>query len=106
MCLNVTGYQTEHRFHEVRRWRFDFAWPDIKLAVEVEGGTFTNGRHSRGIGMRKDMEKYNTAQEMGWRVLRYDGELIKTGIASAQIERMIHMLRGAAETRKSDRNGT
>jgi very-short-patch-repair endonuclease len=51
----------EHRFHAVRRWRFDFAYPDQKLAIEVEGGVWSVGRHTRGAGFTKDCEKYNTA---------------------------------------------
>lgn len=92
-CLNINDYEEEYRFHATRRWRFDFAWPDCKLAVETEGGTFVSGRHSRGAGMRADMEKYNTAAEMGWVVLRYDAQLVKTGFASAQIERLLITLR-------------
>ena len=61
---------TEHKFHDVRKWRFDFCWPEQKLALEVEGGIFVGGRHGRGAGMKKDMEKYNAACVLGWRVLR------------------------------------
>lgn len=70
--------EREFRFHDTRRWRFDFAFPDRKLAVEVEGGTYTNGRHTRGSGYEKDLEKYNTAARLGWTVLRYTtGQVIK-----------------------------
>ena len=61
----------QHRFHKVRRWRFDFAWPDEMVAVEIEGGTFSGGRHSRGMGHHRDCEKYNTATVAGWKVLRF-----------------------------------
>ena len=64
-------HEQEVRFHPVRRWRFDFAWPDQKLAVEVEGGVFSNGRHSRGKGFTEDCVKYNQAVLLGWRVLRF-----------------------------------
>lgn len=60
----------EYRFHPVRRWRFDYAWPDLLVALEVEGGVWTGGRHTRGSGFKGDMEKYNTATVLGWRVLR------------------------------------
>lgn len=53
-----------------RKWRMDYAWPEHKLALEVEGGVWTRGRHTRGAGFVKDMEKYNTATSMGWRILR------------------------------------
>jgi very-short-patch-repair endonuclease len=61
----------EHRFHPERRWRFDIAWPDLKVAVEVEGGVFVRGRHNRPTGFINDCEKYNAAAVMGWRVLRF-----------------------------------
>ena len=62
----------EFRFHDTRQWRFDYAWPDQKVALEVEGGFFKKdgGRHSRGAGARKDMEKYNAAVLDGWKLLR------------------------------------
>lgn len=60
----------EHRFHDTRKWRFDFADPDALIALEVEGGVHTQGRHTRGKGFLADMEKYNTAVSMGWRVFR------------------------------------
>ena len=65
----------EFRFATPRRWRFDIAWGDglyiDRVAVEIEGGVFVRGRHSRGAGMVKDMEKYNRAAVLGWRLLRY-----------------------------------
>jgi very-short-patch-repair endonuclease len=60
----------EHRFHSVRRWRFDFAWLDHKLALEVEGGVWTRGRHTRSKGFIQDIEKYNEAVRLGWSVIR------------------------------------
>lgn len=66
----------EHRFHEVRRWRFDFAVPALKLAVEYDGHGATGGAghvggHGSLSGMAGDAEKFNTAQAEGWRVLRF-----------------------------------
>jgi very-short-patch-repair endonuclease len=73
--------EKEFRFHAERRWRFDFAWPSERLAVEVEGGTWTNGRHSRGKGYEADAEKYNEATLQGWRVLRFTGRMVASGEA-------------------------
>ena len=61
----------EHRFHATRRWRFDAAWPIARVAVELEGGLYTRGRHLRASGYDADCEKYNAAALAGWRVLRY-----------------------------------
>ena len=60
----------EYRFHPKRLWRFDYAIPEHKVALEVEGGVWTGGRHIRAQGFLGDMEKYNTATLMGWKVLR------------------------------------
>lgn len=60
----------EHKFHPVRRWRFDYAIPTAKIAIEVEGGVWTGGRHTSPKGFLNDIEKYNTATIMGWRLLR------------------------------------
>ena len=80
---------TEFRFHPTRRWRVDYAWPDLKLAVEVEGGVFIPGgsRHSRGAGYRNDCEKYNEVASMGWGVLRFLPEQVKNGEAAGVIAR-------------------
>ena len=64
-------WESEYRFHPTRRWRFDYACKALRLAIEVEGGVWTKGRHTRGCGFVGDMEKYNTAAVLGWRILRY-----------------------------------
>ena len=79
----------EYRFHPVRKWRFDFAWPGRMLAVEVEGGTWAHGRHTRGAGYERDTEKYNTAVEFGWKVLRYTSAQVEDGTAITQLERIL-----------------
>jgi len=61
----------EYKFCINRKWRFDVAFVKSKVAVEIEGGVWQYGRHNRAIGFLKDLEKYNKAVELGWRVLRY-----------------------------------
>lgn len=68
--------ELEYRFHPVRRFRIDYAWPDVKLAVETEGGIWRGGRHTRGPGFSRDMVKYNLLTELGWRLLRYEPKKI------------------------------
>lgn len=63
--------ESEYRFTEGRQWRLDYAWPDCRVAVEIEGGAWTGGRHTRGAGFVEDCRKYNCAQCLGWTVLRY-----------------------------------
>jgi very-short-patch-repair endonuclease len=60
----------EYKFHPVRKWRIDFAWPRAKVGLEVDGAVFTQGRHTRGTGWLKDTEKLNAAAMLGWRMLR------------------------------------
>ena len=67
---NIPAPQLEFRFHGERKWRFDFAWPEKKVALEVEGGIWTGGGHNRGPGYISDMEKYNIAALYGWRLFR------------------------------------
>lgn len=85
----VPAPEPEHRFHPERRWRFDLAWPAFKLGVEVEGGVWTSGRHSRGAGFEADCAKYNEATLAGWRVLRVTPAMIEDGRALAWIERAL-----------------
>ncbi|MCG6219241.1 endonuclease domain-containing protein [Vibrio diabolicus] len=80
-ALGLAQPEKEYRFHETRRWRFDFAYPEQQLAVEVEGGTWAGGRHTRGSGYEKDCEKYNAAALRGWSILRFTGSMIKSGKA-------------------------
>lgn len=78
------GMQREWRFCE-RGWRFDFAWPARRVALEVEGGTFSGGRHTRGSGFAEDCDKYNRAALMGWWVLRATGGHVRSGKAASWV---------------------
>lgn len=73
--------QREYRFCPDRRWRADFVFETEQIIVEIEGGTWSNGRHSRGAGMETDMKKYNRATIMGYRVLRYTTAMVQSGEA-------------------------
>lgn len=72
LCRSELGLECvkELQFHPERRWRFDYAIPSCKVALEVEGGVYTHGRHTRPVGFLRDMEKYNTAAVLGWTVVR------------------------------------
>ena len=71
----------EYKFHPTRRWRFDLAFIDHKLAIEIEGGVWIRGRHTRGSGFISDMDKYNNAVLLSWYMLRFTPNDVKVGKA-------------------------
>ena len=79
----------EFKFHPTRKWRFDYAIPQYKIALEVEGGVYSGGRHVRPNGFLGDMEKYNTATLMGWRVFRTVPDALLSRATIALIQRAI-----------------
>lgn len=68
---------SEFRFHLTRRWRFDYAFVPRALAIEIEGGVWTGGAHTRGGHFNSDCEKYNEAALLGWRVFRFTTNMMK-----------------------------
>lgn len=70
-CLKIPVPKKEYKFCLERKWRIDYAFTDVKLAIEIEGGVWNNGRHNRSKGFLKDIEKYNKLTELGWSLLRY-----------------------------------
>jgi very-short-patch-repair endonuclease len=95
-------FEREYRFHESRKWRADFAIRRYQLGgipslllIEVDGGSWVAGRHTRGSGFEKDAEKLNAAAELGYRVLRYTPRMIESGEALEQIRRILSMRNAA-----------
>ncbi len=83
------SFEQEYKFHPKRHWKADFHITGTKILVEVEGGIWTGGRHTRGKGFIHDMEKYNAATVLGYQVLRFSTEQVKSGLAVRQIEKMV-----------------
>jgi very-short-patch-repair endonuclease len=82
--------EREYAFCPGRRFRADFAFTgSARLLVEVEGGVWSRGRHNRGPGFIQDVEKYNLAALLGWRVLRFTEKHIRDGSAVTLIDRML-----------------
>lgn len=79
----------EFRFHETRKWRFDFAWPEHLISLEIDGATWTGGRHTRGSGYEADAEKLNEAAVLGWRVFRATRNMVKSGYALRLLESVL-----------------
>lgn len=84
---DLFGVERFHSFDAGRMWRFDLAWPASMLAVEVDGGTFSGGRHTRGQGYEDDAIKLNEAVLRGWRVLRVTTAMVERGDALEFVER-------------------
>lgn len=63
--------EKEYKFDNIRRFRFDLALPIYKIAIEFEGGVFSKGGHTRGMVYTSNCDKYNLANDYGWKVYRY-----------------------------------
>lgn len=116
---SISGAQKEYRFHPIRRWKFDIAFPSRKVAVEIDGGGFgrpvvcqrclqtvkrktakgktvivrEGGRHNTGTGANADNEKFNAAAMLGWRVLRFTTSALARNMGAA-----INTIRAALDT--------
>lgn len=89
-ALGLTeGLERQWLFHDTRKFRFDFAYPAVKLAVEVDGGTWTQGRHTRGAGILADCEKSACAAILGWRVIHCVTNQVDSGEAAFWIEQAL-----------------
>lgn len=92
VAAGLTKPVREFKFHPERRWRADYFWPYAAhgndIALEVEGGVWTKGRHTRGSGFVKDMEKYNAMAAMGIRLIRLTPQQVKAGELKAWLEKM------------------
>lgn len=102
----------EFRFHPTRKWRFDYAWPLFKVALEIEGGAHgrllivtdgverragvsvplkagtrvrVGGRHQSGPGFERDIEKYNSGQILGWLILRGTTRQVRDGLTLTDV---------------------
>lgn len=88
---NAPPLVREHRFAPPRRWRFDFADPESQVAIELEGGVWSGGRHTRGGGFAADCTKYNAAALAGWTVFRLTAEMLSDW---ALLRRIADLIRG------------
>ena len=82
-------FKQEFQFNKDRKWRADFYLVGTNILIEVEGGIWSGGRHTRGKGYIADMEKYNSATALGYSVYRYSTEQVKSGKAIEEIRRMV-----------------
>lgn len=85
-----------------RKFRVDFAWPDQMLAVEVQGGIWTRGRHIRPVGMVRDMEKFNLLTLDGWRVLLLTSQDVNGGKGLEMIQAALKESSSSSESPPSE----
>jgi len=78
------------RYPRGRKFRFDFAFIPQMIAVEVDGGTYSGGRHTQGKGFENDCRKFNVAAELGWTVLRGTGPMVSS---HELVETLVRVLR-------------
>lgn len=67
---NQKGVRERLKKIGLKDWRFDYAYPEKKIAIEYEGGVYIQGGHTRGGKYTDDCQKYNKAQFLGWKVFR------------------------------------
>lgn len=98
--MKVKGFEREYKFHAKRRWRFDFAHPKLKLAVEIEGitswgknkdGSMKIGRHQSAKGIKGDLEKYDEAMRLGWTIYRCSQDMVSSGRAIDTLRMLINV---------------
>lgn len=78
--LKRLGYpkpEEEYYFHPDRKFRADRAYPHRKILIEVEGGIYTQGRHTRPEGYTRDCEKYSWASIMGYMIIRLTAPMLR-----------------------------
>ena len=78
LTLNNIAFVKEYRFCKERKWKNDYYLPELNTAIEVEGGVFAGGRHVRGIGYLKDIDKYNAVVMAGIKLLRIDTDRLNS----------------------------
>lgn len=87
--LQLPVPEYEHYFYPGREWRFDLAWPEMKLACEIDGGLYSGGRHVRGKGAEDDCEKYSAAAIRGWSLMRVSTGMVRSGRVFGLIQEAI-----------------
>lgn len=89
---NAPGIRQRLKDAGLRDWRFDFACHQVCLAVEIEGGAWVGGRHTRGKGFEDDLRKYGAAMRLGWTIYRCSHSMVRSGEAYDTIQALCRMM--------------
>lgn len=89
MAEGLPRPEREWPFMPGRKFRFDFAWPSIRVAVEVQGGTWAGGSHVRGQQYENDCVKLCEAIKHGWRVLWFTTDMVNDGRAIGYLKELL-----------------
>lgn len=82
-----------YRFHPTRKFEIDWAWPEFKIGVEIQGGIFMpGGAHSLPTNILRDMTKQNLLLDFGWRVWHYTPSEVIKGIAIQHIDAVLRAM--------------
>ena len=92
-AAGLTQYVREYQAIPGRKFRFDFAFVDERLLIEINGGTYNGGAHGRGVGINRDYEKGNLAVQHGFRLLQFDTKMVKSGVGLEFTEQLINQLK-------------
>lgn len=101
----IGGYHRQFRFHPVRKWAADFAWPVSRFIVDIDGMLFKPGPggHTSPAGIRRDYERDLAAMALGYRVLRLTSEMIESPEVIAVVRQYVGD--GSQETTTPEQSG-
>lgn len=86
----IPQLEGQYKPFDGRKYAYDFAIPDLKILIDIQGGTWVNGRHNRAQGMNGDCEKNNLAQFDGYSTFIFTGDQVKNGSAIIMLERFLY----------------
>jgi hypothetical protein len=96
--LGGPALQPEYQFHPARKWRIDYFYSPAQVGIEIEGGTWSGGRHTSGAGYRNDCVKYNAAALMDIRVFRLTSDMLTQREGPEHLAPIIEFITGKSPT--------
>ena len=94
-AMGLPEPEREYQAVPKRKFRYDFAFVQEKLLIEVQGGIWIRGSHARPKGITRDMTKLNLAQLAGWRVLQFSPAMVRSGEAVEMIAKALGVEKSA-----------